>query len=74
MALPTSQFCAWRVLLDKLPTYENLLKMGSVVNDHMCIICQAKEEIISHLFFTCKEVSKIWYMYDLWIGVKFVHH
>jgi len=37
--LSSAQFCAWRVMLDKLPTVENLEKIGIIVTNSKCIIC-----------------------------------
>ena len=42
--------------------------------NNMCVICQVQEQTINQLFFMCKEVNKIWYLFDLWIGVQSIHH
>jgi len=58
-ALPYAQIFYWRVLLDKLSTAGNLVKVGIQGINNMCVFCQNQEKTISHLLFTCHKVSKI---------------
>jgi len=46
--------CAWRLLLDKLPTRANLIKRGLQIRNMWCPLCQEGVETTQHLFTTCK--------------------
>jgi len=39
----------------------------------MCIMCEIHDKTINHLFFMCTKTSKIWKMYNVWIGIQLVH-
>jgi len=51
---PSTIVCAWRVLLDNLPTRSNLAKRGVQVGNAQCPLCQGDVETAIHLFYTCK--------------------
>jgi len=59
----------WKDYTYKVVTLDNLLKKGAQVNDGRCLMCEIEAQIVCHLFFTCRNVSRIWKMCDLWIGV-----
>ena len=46
--------CAWRLLLDRLPTRFNLAKRGMQLTNLSCPLCQEYEESGQHLFTMCK--------------------
>jgi len=46
-ALRTIQFYAWKALLDKLSTYENLCKTRSLISANSCVFCQTQAETLS---------------------------
>jgi len=39
----------------------------------MCVMYETEFETVNHLFFTCKMISKVWYMSEAWAGRAFVH-
>jgi len=73
-ALPKALFTAWRVLIGRLSTYENLTRRGMVVNSTLCVLCKAAEESNHHLFLTCIFAQKVWSLCLRWIGILFVQH
>lgn len=73
-SLPSAQFCAQRVLLNKLPTYDKLYQKRVHLNNTRCTMCENYDDTSNYLFFICEITSKIWKMIDLWIEVQFVHH
>jgi len=71
--LPTTQSCAWRDILDKLPTYKKLLKIGVVSSINNYVFWIRYVEIINHMLITCKEASKVWYKCDQWTSIHSAH-
>jgi len=53
-AVPASHICALRVILNRLPTRDKLIKLEIQVENALCAICN-----VSHLFFTCSIMDKI---------------
>lgn len=67
--LKVRAFC-WRVVQDRVPTTENLIKRGVLFNDgsYMCCFCNSYSETCNHLFLFCKFAYFVWmYIYN-WIG------
>jgi len=63
--------CAWRLLLDRLPTRLNLAKRGMQLTDLSCPLCQEYEESGQHLFTTCKMAQNVWDQCEVWeVGWK----
>lgn len=56
---PSKSLLVWRMMLDKLPTYEILASIGCNLPS-ICSLCRAKEESSFHLFFECWYAVKIW--------------
>lgn len=55
---------SWRLLLNRLPIWENLLKrdVDLTATDHLCAFCNGFEENHqSHLFLSCQFTSQIRY-------------
>lgn len=53
----------WRLLVNRLPTMDNLLSRGvdvQYMGSTVCPLCQVCNEIMEHLFFTCKFASIVW--------------
>nr|KYP75959.1 hypothetical protein KK1_020172 [Cajanus cajan] len=51
----------WRVILDRIPTKQNLIKRKILPsNVASCVWCGLCEETSSHLFFECFYAFKIW--------------
>ena len=50
-SLPSTQFTAWRVLCNVIPTKDNLLRCGLPLMSDRCPLCGVEEESVRHLFF-----------------------
>jgi len=60
--------------LNRLLTRDKLIKLGIQVDNALCAMCNSRKKNVSHLFFTCSIVGKIWSICETWLGVQFVHH
>ena len=59
----------WRILLDRISTYQNLVVRGLVVNSPLCVFCNLHVESTQHLFLDCAFAYCVWMMCYQWIGV-----
>ena len=73
-ALLIAQFFAWRVISNRVATYDNLQRKGVLLSNNTCVMCGINVEYVSHLFFSGKVVAHVWKMCDLWVGLSSVHH
>jgi len=71
-AAPKALITAWRILLGRLPTYDNLIRRGMVFNSSLCVFCKASEESSQHLFLDCIFAQRVWSLCFRWIGILFV--
>ncbi len=74
VATPKALMTAWRILLDRLPTLDNLIGRGVSVNSPLCVMCNELEETTQHLFLECACAQRVWYLCLRWIGISFVQH
>jgi hypothetical protein len=60
---------SWQLLLDRIPTKENLRKRR-ILQHHqsICVFCGAEVETIVHLFLHCPWAAKVWYDIMKWLG------
>jgi len=49
-AMPKVLITVWRVLLDRLPTNDNLIRRGITMNSPLCALCSLSDESSQHLF------------------------
>jgi hypothetical protein len=64
---------AWQLMLDKIPTRENLYKRGIIhIDDALCPLCNGAVESVRHLFLHCPFASAVWYSLNRWLGVVVV--
>jgi len=56
---PSKSMLVWRLMLNKLPTDENLAARGCLLPS-MCSLCNMNEESSFHLFFECTYVINLW--------------
>ncbi|XP_057453126.1 uncharacterized protein LOC130744988 [Lotus japonicus] len=63
---------AWRVMLGRIQTRDNLLKRQVIhtAAEALCPLCGRVEESCSHLLFTCPAALLIWYDVYAWLGVS----
>lgn len=62
---------AWRLLLDRIPSKENLLKRHILVSmaDAHCVLCQDQLETSYHLLFSCSISVGVWQSCFSWFEV-----
>jgi hypothetical protein len=64
---------AWQLLLDRVPTRENLGKRRVLHNNETsCPFCERELETARHLFLHCPFASAVWYALNRWLGVVVV--
>ena len=60
---------AWRVLIGRIPTRENLSSRGVIMNTILCAMCELKEETCQHTFIECDAAQRVWVLCFIWIGI-----
>ena len=65
---------AWRILLDRIPTRQNLVVRGIMVNSPLCVLCNQLVETTQHLFLDCIFAYRVWMLCYTWIGVMGAHN
>ncbi|KAL5144990.1 LINE-1 retrotransposable element ORF2 protein [Glycine soja] len=73
-APPRALTLVWRLLWDRLPTKENLLKRQVPLDNDLCPFCQNHVESASHLFFTCIKIMPLWWEFHSWVKEARVLH
>ncbi|XP_058726151.1 uncharacterized protein LOC131597472 [Vicia villosa] len=65
------QVFGWRVIMNRLPTKDQLLHRGVIqASNSVCVLCSNREESILHLFLQCRVSKKIWGDIGLWFGAQ----
>jgi hypothetical protein len=67
-----SKVCAlaWQLLLDRIPTRQNLRRRNVIrPHDAYCPFCALEVESVRHLFLHCRFTAKIWFAVLRWFGV-----
>jgi hypothetical protein len=63
----------WQLLLDRIPTKDNLWKRRVLQNQQsMCVLCGVEVETAVHLFLHCPCVAKVWYEVMKWLGLVLI--
>jgi hypothetical protein len=64
---------SWQLLLNRIPTKENLCKRG-IIPQHqsVCIFCNGSLELAVHLFLHCDTAAKVWYEIMSWLGLVII--
>lgn len=63
----------WRLLLNRIPTKDNLVRRGIVSTDDChCVEGCGLDEEKNHLLVRCNHFGRIWNMVAAWLGFKFV--
>jgi hypothetical protein len=64
---------AWRLFLKRLPTKENLIRRGIMLNSSaLCVGGCGNPETEEHLFFNCPMLGSVWRKIVNWLGVPLV--
>ncbi|GAU32719.1 hypothetical protein TSUD_101400 [Trifolium subterraneum] len=72
-SVPSKVSWSGQLLLDKIPTRQNLYYRGVSWNTYvMCAMCGGEAEMSMHLFFHCHYAAAIWYVVARWLGVIMV--
>jgi len=71
---PSAIVCAWRILLDRLPTRTNLGRRGVQLGNTCYPLCHEGVETTQHLFSSCKVTQKVWDYCERWIWNVTVRH
>ena len=61
-------FC-WRLIKNRLPTRDNLLRRNVGIQEVDCPLCGCVQEDVGHLFFNCKIIKGLWWESMRWILV-----
>lgn len=64
----------WTIMLNILPTKDNLKHKGFRLENNICLMCGESEETTNHLIFECKIVAAVRSMDGIWIGISNVYH
>ncbi|XP_057794715.1 uncharacterized protein LOC131010998 [Salvia miltiorrhiza] len=61
---------AWRLLLNRLPTCDNLLRMKILENEDeaTCGECHSRGESANHVFLQCSKAEMVWNEIQQWMG------
>jgi len=73
-ALPAALHFAWKVILNRVATCDNLITRGESVSTNVCVMCGKCEESMGHLLFNCPFAQSIWNLCNNWVGITMVHH
>jgi hypothetical protein len=67
------QAFGWQLLIDRLPTRQNLFRRQINLGEgnHHCVWCGAELETAVHLFLYCDFSRKIWAKVFVWLGLDF---
>ncbi|KAH1249782.1 hypothetical protein GmHk_05G013069 [Glycine max] len=71
---PRALVLAWRLLWDRLPTKDNLIRRHVTNENDLCPFCQNKAESATHLFFLCHKVVPLWWEFNSWVKEPRVFH
>jgi hypothetical protein len=64
---------AWQLLLDTVPTKENLAIRGLILDgEDMCFLCGVELETAHHLFLHCRFAAAVCCALNRWLGVVVV--
>lgn len=72
--LPVALHFAQKVMINKVATHDNLIKIGMNVIKNVCVMCESGEEIVQHLFFNCITIQNIWKRCDKWASIVTSHY
>lgn len=63
----------WRLLRDRFPTRDNLLRMGIIYQDSTsCIRGCRFSETAAHLLLRCDIFGSVWHYVYQWVGISFI--
>lgn len=60
----------WKLVQDRIPTSQNLIRRGIRVQNGLCKGCNREVETADHLFFRCELFLAVWYECLRWWGIQ----
>ncbi|XP_022014833.1 uncharacterized protein LOC110914341 [Helianthus annuus] len=60
---------AWRLELNRTPTYDALFSRGIVNQVGACLLCGCEDESVIHLFMSCRFADLIWQKVSRWCRI-----
>ncbi|GJS86722.1 RNA-directed DNA polymerase, eukaryota [Tanacetum coccineum] len=66
---PKLNILLWRIGLARIPTRDNLVSRGIVLNTSLCPVCCTSLETVEHVFADCVELRGIWSNISRWWNV-----
>lgn len=65
---------SWRMLLNRIPTRENLYRRNALPQDvsTLCVMCGREVERTNHLFMHCSVARRVWIELLQWVGNMFI--
>lgn len=66
----------WKGEKNRLPTIDNLAKLGLNCDSNLCDICKEEAESLVHVILRCKMAKEVWAKVQSWLGTNFCtdHH
>ncbi|KAL4586207.1 hypothetical protein LXL04_010839 [Taraxacum kok-saghyz] len=64
-------FLGWRVVLNRLPSKQELKKRQVTIPSTNCDLCNMAEETCEHIFIQCSWTEEIWALVRDWCGMDF---
>ncbi|GKA64157.1 RNA-directed DNA polymerase, eukaryota, reverse transcriptase zinc-binding domain protein [Tanacetum coccineum] len=64
----------WRIALARIPTRDNLVSRGIVLDSILCPVCSSSTETVEHVFSDCVELHGIWSNISRWWNVPAPSH
>ncbi|PWA94731.1 RNA-directed DNA polymerase, eukaryota [Artemisia annua] len=59
----------WRIALARIPTRDNLVSRGIVLDSNLCPVCSSSLETTEHVFADCVELRGIWSSISRWWNI-----
>jgi len=72
--VPKALYTAWRILIGRLPTFDNLIRRGLAISSPLCVLCKETQETTQHLFLECAYAQRVWLLCFRWLGITYVQH
>ncbi|KAJ0878597.1 putative RNA-directed DNA polymerase [Helianthus annuus] len=64
---------AWRIVLNRIPTYDALLARSIVSQPGTCPLCGDEDESVSHLFISCRIADLVWHKVSRWCRIPTIY-
>ncbi|XP_057456557.1 uncharacterized protein LOC130747595 [Lotus japonicus] len=72
LAPSNAQALGWKILINRIPTKDNLLHRNVPLASTVCSLCLSLPESADHLLFTCSFAWQVWSLVVNWLGWRTV--